>query len=92
MSSRSLGGGGGSQTKGRERWLVGSLAGCGDANLRVNKTHEHSDLHVIAGSEDVEAGWDMFTAGQIISARTRMKEQNAPAAQNTLGRRWMLFF
>ena len=91
MSSRGLGGGGGSQTKRRERWLLGSLAGCGDADLRVNRAHEHFDLHVITGSEDVEAGWDMFTAGQKIEARARKKEQNAPAAQNTFGRRWMMF-
>ena len=65
MSSRGLGGGGGSQTKRRERWLLGSLAGCGDADLRANKAHELFDLHVSTGPEDVAAGWDMLSAGLI---------------------------
>ena len=39
-------------------WLVGWLAGCGDADLRVNRGHEHLDLHVFQGSQDVpRAGW-----------------------------------
>ena len=63
MSSRGLGGGGGSQTKRRERWLLGSLAGRGDADLRANKAHELFDLHVSTGPEDVAAGWDMLSAG-----------------------------
>ena len=38
--------------------LAGWLAGCGGADLRVNKGHEHVDLHVFQGSQDVQrAGW-----------------------------------
>ena len=34
-------------------WLVGWLAGGGDADLRVNRAHEHLDLHVFKGPQDV---------------------------------------
>ena len=40
------------------RGLAGWQAGCGDADLRVNRGHDHFDLHVFQGSQDVpRAGW-----------------------------------
>ena len=39
-------------------WLAGWRAGCGHADLRVKNGHEHFDLHVFPGSQDVpRAGW-----------------------------------
>ena len=42
-------------------WLAGCQAGwlaCGDADLRVNKTHGHLDLHVHKGSRACRKGGD----------------------------------
>ena len=33
-------------------------AGCGDADLLVNRGHEHLDLHVFQGSQDVPRWWE----------------------------------
>ena len=50
--------------------------------------HRNADRPRVRG---VLASILLFTAGQMIGAWAGKKEQNAPAAQNTLGRRWMMF-
>ena len=45
--------------RGLAGWLAaGWLAGCGDADSRVNTGYEHFDLHVFQGSQDVPRWWE----------------------------------
>ena len=42
----------------RAGWLAVWLAGCGDADSRVNEKHEHFNLHVLRRSQDVPRFWE----------------------------------